>query len=103
MFQRDILKKSNVKSNFVLLQVKSAFPGFLLNSPTLIDLDGNGSDSEIVIGTSGGHVHVLNSDGTTRRGFPITTDSLHGQVFNVIPDKCNSRVLRCASVCSYYR
>ena len=66
------------------MQAKSAFPGFLLNSPTLIDLDGNGSDLEIVIGTSGGHVHVLNADGAPRRGFPIITDSIQGQVFNVI-------------------
>ena len=68
------------------MQVKSSFPGFLLNSPTLIDLDGNGSNLEIIIGTSGGHIHVLNSDGSSRVGFPVTTDSVHGQVFIKFPE-----------------
>ena len=61
-------------------QVKSEFPGYALNSPTLMNLDGDGGPLQIIVGTSGGHVHVLNTDGSSRSGFPITTDSIHGQV-----------------------
>lgn len=60
--------------------MKSEFPGYALNSPTLINLEGDGGPLQIVVGTSGGHVYALNPDGSARSGFPVTTDSVHGQV-----------------------
>ncbi len=68
----------------MLLKVNSEFPGYILNTPTVIDIDGDNSSLEIIIGTSGGNIHVINLDGSAREGYPIPTDSIHGQVENVI-------------------
>ena len=62
------------------LQVKAQYPGYLLFSPTVLDLDGDGGPLEIITGSSAGHLHVHNLDGSDRPGFPVVTDTLHGQV-----------------------
>ncbi|XP_067682032.1 uncharacterized protein [Haliotis asinina] len=63
-----------------LTQVYAQFPAFALFSPTVIDLDSNGSDLEVLLATSAGNLHVLDKFGHQRKGFPKNMNSLHGQV-----------------------
>ncbi|XP_052267793.1 uncharacterized protein LOC127869338 isoform X2 [Dreissena polymorpha] len=60
----------------------SGFPGYVLFSPTVIDMDRNGSHLEIVIGTSAGGIHVINLENGVRdrSGFPYSMGTIHGQV-----------------------
>lgn len=59
----------------------SAFPGFLLYSPSVADLDKNSSSLELVIGSSAGQLHVINViTGRNIEGFPIPGDTIFGQV-----------------------
>lgn len=68
----------------LLLQVKAEYPGYQLFSPTVLDLDGDDGPLEIITGSSAGHLHVYNSNGSIKPGFPIVTDTLHGQVTFVL-------------------
>ena len=54
----------------------------MLFSPTLIDMDRKGDHLEIVIGTSAGNVHVIETDNGVkeRQGFPYSMGTIHGQV-----------------------
>ena len=67
-----------------LTKVDSEYPGYVLFSPTVVDLDSSGSDLEIVLGTSAGQLHVINWAGGYKEGFPIPTDSVSGQVCFVL-------------------
>ncbi|WAR19978.1 DEX1-like protein [Mya arenaria] len=61
----------------------SGFPGYVLFSPTVIDMDRQGSYLEVVVGTSAGNVHVIDLEGGVRdrKGFPYSMGTIHGQVF----------------------
>ncbi|KAK2150001.1 hypothetical protein LSH36_427g01033 [Paralvinella palmiformis] len=63
-----------------LTKVKAEYPGYQLFSPTVLDLDGDDGPLEIITGSSAGHLHVYNSNGSIKPGFPIVTDTLHGQI-----------------------
>ncbi|XP_041353729.1 protein DEFECTIVE IN EXINE FORMATION 1-like isoform X2 [Gigantopelta aegis] len=63
-----------------LSELSSEFPAFLLFSPTVIDLDSNGGELEIIIGSSTGNLHILTHSGQLRAGFPKSLHSLQGQV-----------------------
>ncbi|KAI0227711.1 hypothetical protein LSAT2_021785 [Lamellibrachia satsuma] len=63
-----------------LTKVTSEYPGYILFSPVVADLDGNRSKLEIIVATSAGYLHVVNADGQTRPGFPVHTDTVCGQV-----------------------
>ncbi|XP_052769103.1 uncharacterized protein LOC128209205 isoform X2 [Mya arenaria] len=60
----------------------SGFPGYVLFSPTVIDMDRQGSYLEVVVGTSAGNVHVIDLEGGVRdrKGFPYSMGTIHGQV-----------------------
>ena len=63
-----------------VFQKSSSFPAYVLFSPTIVDLDKDGGDLEIVIGTSAGNLYVFNSKGIHRTGFPYSMGTIHGQV-----------------------
>lgn len=65
-----------------MLQKGSGFPAYVLFSPTVIDMDRNGGHLEIVIGTSAGNVHVIETENGVkeRQGFPYGMGAIHGQV-----------------------
>ncbi|XP_033735102.1 protein DEFECTIVE IN EXINE FORMATION 1-like [Pecten maximus] len=63
-----------------LTQVVSVFPAYNLFSPTVADLDSEGGTLEIVMGTSAGRVYVFDHLGGTRKGWPMTVNSVHGQI-----------------------
>ncbi|CAN0342371.1 unnamed protein product [Ascophyllum nodosum] len=53
---------------------------YVYSSPTVADLEGDGS-LEVVMGTALGALHVLDAaTGKARTGFPVTYDSIKGQV-----------------------
>ncbi|XP_022103687.1 protein DEFECTIVE IN EXINE FORMATION 1-like [Acanthaster planci] len=56
------------------------FPGYILFTPTVVDLDSEGGPLEIIVGTSAGNLHVLDHTGTPRTGFPLLLSTLHGQI-----------------------
>ena len=65
------------------IQKDSGFPAYVLFSPTVIDMDRNGGEMEIVVGTSAGNVHVIQIDNSVvrdRQGFPYSMGVIHGQV-----------------------
>ncbi|XP_013387693.1 protein DEFECTIVE IN EXINE FORMATION 1 [Lingula anatina] len=63
-----------------LTPMYSEFPAYMLFSPTVLDLDSEGGKLEIVFGTSVGSLYALTHTGETRTGFPLTMDSIHGQI-----------------------
>jgi hypothetical protein len=63
----------------------SEFPAFNLFSPTVVDLDSDGSELEIVVALSTGNIHAftpstLSNTGKQRTGFPMAYNTVHGQV-----------------------
>lgn len=56
------------------------YPGYVLSTPTVVDIDGKSGAPEIIIGTSGGQLHILNALGVPHHGFPVPKDSFYGQV-----------------------
>ncbi|XP_070578887.1 uncharacterized protein [Ptychodera flava] len=77
----------NLTSKSVMMQIpldlskgSSKFPAYALFTPTVVDLDSNNGPLEILLGTSSGHLYVLNSDGSIRNGFPKLVGPIHGQV-----------------------
>ncbi|ESO96510.1 hypothetical protein LOTGIDRAFT_159926 [Lottia gigantea] len=79
-----------------LSQISSAAPTYNLFTPTVIDLDGESSDLEIIVGTSSGEVHVLTSQGQQRKGFPYDGNPLHGQI--TVADVNNDRILELITI-----
>ncbi|KAL8592584.1 hypothetical protein ACOMHN_026514 [Nucella lapillus] len=80
-------KNDNISTNFnlELTQVLSEFPAFNLFSPTVVDLDGDGGEMEVVVGLSTGNIHAFTPSsfrltGTQRTSFPLTFNTVHGQV-----------------------
>ncbi|XP_076442977.1 uncharacterized protein LOC143281614 [Babylonia areolata] len=80
-------RNATVSASFYLelTQVLSDFPAFNLFSPTVVDLDGDGSELEVVVGLSTGSVHaftpsVFRQAGTQRPSFPLSFNTVHGQV-----------------------
>ncbi|KAK3608630.1 hypothetical protein CHS0354_042629 [Potamilus streckersoni] len=70
-----------IKTIFLDLTTRSSsFPAYALFSPTVIDIDGDGSEMEIVIGTSAGSLHVIDTAGKQKPGFPVLKNTFHGQV-----------------------
>jgi hypothetical protein len=64
----------------VTFQVSATFPAYNIFSPTVIDLDGEGGQLEIILGTSAGSLFVFNHDGSERKGWPVNQNTIHGQV-----------------------
>ena len=56
------------------------YPGYILFTPTVIDLDLDGGPLEIIIGTSAGRLYVMEHNGRIRKGFPVVIATIHGQV-----------------------
>ena len=46
----------------------------------MIDLDKDGGDLDIVIGTSTGNLYVFDGNGQHRKDFPYSMGTIHGQV-----------------------
>ncbi|XP_064622090.1 uncharacterized protein LOC135484491 [Lineus longissimus] len=63
-----------------LTKVTSEYPGYLLTTPTVVDLDGVGGPLEVVLGTSAGNLMVFDRNWKNRPGFPIAYDVLHSQI-----------------------
>lgn len=63
-----------------LTQVVSVFPAYNLFTPSVADLDSEGGALEIVMGTSAGRVYVFDYKGGYRKGWPVTVNSVHGQI-----------------------
>ena len=64
---------------FELTMKSSSFPCYLLSSPTVIDLDGNFSSNEVIIGSLSGKIHVINKHGNYPWSFDLL-DSIAGQI-----------------------
>ena len=62
-----------------LTMKSSSLPCYLLSSPVVVDVDGNHSCVEVVIGSSSGRIHVLNKDGNYPWTFHLS-DSIAGQI-----------------------
>ncbi|KAJ8308441.1 hypothetical protein KUTeg_013315 [Tegillarca granosa] len=65
---------------YLLTGVNSAFPAYNLFSPTVIDIDSLGGSMEIIMGTSAGNLYILDTNGNHRDGWPVSLNTLHGQV-----------------------
>lgn len=65
---------------FELTEVNSAFPAYNLFSPTVIDIDSLGGSMEIIMGTSAGNLYILDINGNHRDGWPVSLNTLHGQI-----------------------
>ena len=64
----------------VLYKVDATFPAYNIFSPTVIDLDVVGGQLEVIMGTSAGSMFVFNHDGSVRKGWPVSQNTIHGQV-----------------------
>lgn len=60
--------------------MNSAFPAYNLFSTTVIDIDSTGGSMEIIMGTSAGNLYILDTNGNHRDGWPVSQNTLHGQV-----------------------
>jgi hypothetical protein len=58
----------------------SEFPAYNLFAPTVVDIDGDFSALEIILGTSAGNLFVLDHTGLVKNGWPKSSGSIHGQV-----------------------
>nr|XP_022328926.1 protein DEFECTIVE IN EXINE FORMATION 1-like [Crassostrea virginica] len=63
-----------------LTQVDATFPAYNIFSPTVIDLDVVGGQLEVIMGTSAGSMFVFNHDGSVRKGWPVSQNTIHGQI-----------------------
>lgn len=63
-----------------LTQVDATFPAYNIFSPTVIDLDVDGGQLEVIMGTSAGSLFVFNQDGSVRTGWPVSQNTIHGQI-----------------------
>ncbi|XP_048732051.2 uncharacterized protein LOC125648988 isoform X2 [Ostrea edulis] len=63
-----------------LTQVSATFPAYNIFSPTVIDLDAEGGQLEIIMGTSAGSLFIFNHDGSERKGWPVSQNTIHGQI-----------------------
>lgn len=62
------------------LQLDAEYPGYVMFTPTVVDLDGNHGPLEVIVGSSAGQIHVIGTDGKNRDGWPVSRDRIHGQV-----------------------
>ncbi|BFZ24522.1 hypothetical protein BsWGS_27561 [Bradybaena similaris] len=58
----------------------SQTPLFNLFSPTVVDLDGNFGDPEIIIGLSSGNLYIMSVGGIQRSGFPRNMGPISGRI-----------------------
>lgn len=63
-----------------LTQITAEFPAYNLFTPTVVDIDGDFSEMEIVLGTSAGNLFILDHMGTVKNGWPKSSGSIHGQI-----------------------
>lgn len=63
-----------------LTQVDATFPAYNIFSPTVIDLDVDGGQLEVIMGTSAGSLFIFNQDGSVRTGWPVSQNTIHGQI-----------------------
>ncbi|XP_072032542.1 uncharacterized protein [Amphiura filiformis] len=66
--------------NLELTMVNDAYPGYVLFTPTVVDLEGDGGPLEMIVGTSAGRLYVINHNGKIRQGFPVAIAPMHGQI-----------------------
>ena len=59
------------------------YPGYVMFTPTVIDLDGTHGPLETIVGTSAGQIHVFTPEGTNRPGWPVAREPIHGQVCTI--------------------
>lgn len=78
----NILECSHKSSEYYLctFKVDATFPAYNIFSPTVIDLDVDGGPLEVIMGTSAGSLFVFNQDGSVRTGWPVSQNTIHGQV-----------------------
>ena len=69
---------SELKRLFLeISRVESEFPAYLLQTPTVADLDSRSGDLELVVASSTGRVFAFDSKLTSlRAGFPVEVDSV---------------------------
>lgn len=75
------LRTRNVifKKIFELTRKSSAFPAYILSSPFVMDLDGNQSNCEVIVGSMTGKLHIWNKYGNYPR-FSDLADSITSDV-----------------------
>ncbi|KAK3731897.1 hypothetical protein RRG08_043232 [Elysia crispata] len=71
--------KTSPFARVVFLELQQS-PVFNLFSPTVIDVDCDFSQSEIIVGSSSGTLYMLTWDGQHRQGFPRTFGSISGRL-----------------------
>lgn len=64
----------------ITFKVDATFPAYNIFSPTVIDLDVDGGQLEVIMGTSAGSLFIFNQDGSVRTGWPVSQNTIHGQV-----------------------
>ncbi|XP_063426798.1 uncharacterized protein LOC134710372 [Mytilus trossulus] len=63
-----------------LTQITAEFPAYNLFTPTVVDIQGDFSPLEIVLGTSAGNLYMLDHTGQVKDGWPKSSGSIHGQI-----------------------
>ncbi|VDI06153.1 Hypothetical predicted protein [Mytilus galloprovincialis] len=63
-----------------LTQITAEFPAYNLFTPTVVDIQGDFSPLEIVLGTSAGNLYMLGHTGQVIDGWPKSSGSIHGQI-----------------------
>jgi len=58
---------------------RAEFRAYLVSSPTLFDLDGDGS-LDIIVGNSVGFIYAMDNTGKIKENFPLTMDEIHTQI-----------------------
>src|SRR6218665_864520 len=66
------------------MKVSSEYPAYILATPTVADLILDHVGLELTIGTSAGHLHLIDHQGQSMQPFPLPTESIQTQV-NLIP------------------
>ena len=65
---------------FPNFQISAEFPAYNLFTPTVVDIEGDFSAMEIILGTSAGNLFILDHHGKVKEGWPKSSGSIHGQV-----------------------
>ncbi|GFR58506.1 protein DEFECTIVE IN EXINE FORMATION 1-like isoform X1 [Elysia marginata] len=66
-------------SRVIFLELNQT-PVVNLFSPTVVDVDCDFSEPEVILSSSSGNLYVLTWDGQHRQGFPKTVHSISGRV-----------------------
>lgn len=85
-----MLSHENIINIYIygICKVDATFPAYNIFSPTVIDLDVKGGQLEVIMGTSAGSLFVFNQDGSVRTGWPVSQNTIHGQVSGFAGQSC---------------